>query len=302
MDIDLLKTFIEVYRTRHFGKAAENLFITQSAASARVRLLEEKLGVRLFVRIRNNIQLTPAGQRLLPYAESLLTTWLRASQDIALEHDSRIALTVSGVPSLWDILLQDWLVAAYGLKDIVLNIEAHPPEILHRRLLDGAIDLAFTFEPPRADELDLLEVASVSLIMISGRPDLAAPDALAENYVFVDWGTSFSIVHARSFPDAPAPSARVSLGRIALSLILELGGTAYMAEPMVHDHLREKRLFLVRGAPVIERVAYAVSSAASDRRTEIVRLLALLPGSAHTVQRKVKSGPDGETHLPTGNG
>lgn len=33
MDIDLLKTFVEVVRTRHFGKAAENLYITQSAVS-----------------------------------------------------------------------------------------------------------------------------------------------------------------------------------------------------------------------------------------------------------------------------
>ena len=41
MDIDLLRTFLEVYRTRHFGRTAENLYLTQSAVSARIRLLEE---------------------------------------------------------------------------------------------------------------------------------------------------------------------------------------------------------------------------------------------------------------------
>ncbi|MBL4699794.1 MAG: type II secretion system F family protein [Phycisphaeraceae bacterium] len=45
MDIDLLKTFVEVVRTRHFGKAAENLYITQSAVSFRIRQLEQGLGV-----------------------------------------------------------------------------------------------------------------------------------------------------------------------------------------------------------------------------------------------------------------
>jgi DNA-binding transcriptional LysR family regulator len=65
MDIDLLKTFLEVYRTRHFGRTAENLYLTQSAVSARIRLLEETLGVPLFTRTRNDIQLTPAGTRLL---------------------------------------------------------------------------------------------------------------------------------------------------------------------------------------------------------------------------------------------
>jgi DNA-binding transcriptional LysR family regulator len=72
MDIDLLKTFLEVNRTRHFGRAAENLFLTQSAVSARVRQLEDTIGVPLFTRTRNDIQLTPAGTRLLKYAESIL--------------------------------------------------------------------------------------------------------------------------------------------------------------------------------------------------------------------------------------
>ncbi|MDH5728398.1 MAG: LysR family transcriptional regulator, partial [Gammaproteobacteria bacterium] len=73
-DISLLKTFLELSRSRHFGKTAKNLFLTQSAVSARIKILEDTLGVRLVTRDRNNIQLTPAGMRFLPYAESVLTT------------------------------------------------------------------------------------------------------------------------------------------------------------------------------------------------------------------------------------
>ncbi|MGL5048089.1 MAG: LysR family transcriptional regulator, partial [Shewanella sp.] len=58
MDTDLLKTFLEVSRTRHFGKAAENLYLTRSAVSFRVKQLESILGVALFERQRNNIQPT----------------------------------------------------------------------------------------------------------------------------------------------------------------------------------------------------------------------------------------------------
>ncbi len=39
MDTDLLKTFLEVSKTRHFGKAANNLFVTQAAVSARIKHL-----------------------------------------------------------------------------------------------------------------------------------------------------------------------------------------------------------------------------------------------------------------------
>lgn len=58
MDTELLKTFLEVSRTRHFGRAAEALYLTQSAVSFRIRQLENQLGVNLFTRHRNNIRLT----------------------------------------------------------------------------------------------------------------------------------------------------------------------------------------------------------------------------------------------------
>ena len=73
MDHDLLKTFVEVSKTRHFGKAAENLYLTQAAVSSRVRQLESQLSVQLFFRQRNNIHLTPAGEKLLPLADASLT-------------------------------------------------------------------------------------------------------------------------------------------------------------------------------------------------------------------------------------
>ncbi|WP_311244546.1 LysR family transcriptional regulator, partial [Escherichia coli] len=87
MDTELLKTFLEVSRTRHFGRAAESLYLTQSAVSFRIRQLENQLGVNLFTRHRNNIRLTAAGEKLLPYAETLMSTWQAARKEVA--HTSR---------------------------------------------------------------------------------------------------------------------------------------------------------------------------------------------------------------------
>ena len=84
MDTELLKTFMEVSRTRHFGRAAENLYLTQSAVSFRVRQLEGLLGVELFSRQRNNIRLTPAGEKLLPLAESSVML----EQRMSIQHKS----------------------------------------------------------------------------------------------------------------------------------------------------------------------------------------------------------------------
>ncbi len=86
MDTELLKTFLEVQKTRHFGKAADNLYLTQSAVSFRIRQLEQSLGVTLFNRFRNNIQLTTAGEMLLPHAQAVLSAIASAKQQIATNY------------------------------------------------------------------------------------------------------------------------------------------------------------------------------------------------------------------------
>lgn len=103
MDVGLLKAFLEVHRSKHFGHAAKNLFISQSAVSARIRQLEDELGVRLFSRDRNNIELTAAGKKFLVYAENILNTWNRAKQEIAIPEGIDTFLSVAGLPSIWDI-------------------------------------------------------------------------------------------------------------------------------------------------------------------------------------------------------
>ncbi len=94
MDSELLRTFLEVSKTRHFGRAAESLYLTQSAVSFRIRQLETQLGTSLFTRHRNNIRLTAAGERLVPYAESLMNTWLQAKKKYLMPHNTQSFLLV----------------------------------------------------------------------------------------------------------------------------------------------------------------------------------------------------------------
>lgn len=274
MDIDLLKTFLEVYRTRHFGRTAENLYLTQSAVSARIRLLEETLGAPLFTRTRNDIQLTPAGTRLLKYAEPILNAWNRARQDAALVDEDTVSLAIGASYSLWDILLQDWTHTLYReLPRVALQAEAHGPEVLIRRLLDRALDIGFMFEPPQMAELQVRDIAQIKLIMVADRPRLTAREAVGHGYIMADWGTSFSIAHARHFPDMPPPVIRMGLGRMALAFLLQNGGATYLAEQMVSEYLQSGRLYRVEDAPVIDRQVYAVYPLSSDRKALLEQVL-----------------------------
>ena len=274
MDIEQLRTLLEVNRNRHFRMAAEALFVTQSAVSARIKKLEEELGVSLFERQTRNIQTTPEGNRLLRHAESIMAIWRRARQDVALAEDSGVQLAVGGLFSLWDIFLQDWISALRNnIPRLSLLAESHDHDYLVRRLLDGALDIIFVYEPPQLEELLIREIATVTLIMVSTEPDLSATQALAKNYIMVDWGYSYALQHTRQFPDAPAPAQRMNQARMALNFIMACGGTAYLAEQTVTGYLAERRLYRVAEAPPIIRRAYAVYHRHSDRHDLIANAL-----------------------------
>ena len=277
MDIDLLRTFLEVYRTRHFGRTAENLYLTQSAVSARIRLLEETLGAPLFTRARNDIQLTPAGTRMLKYAETIINAWNRARQDAALGEEDKVSLAIGASYSLWDILLQDWAHRLYSaMPRVALQGEAHGPETLIRKLLDHALDVAFMFEAPQMAELEVREVALIRLVMVADRPRLSAREAVGNGYIMADWGTSFAIAHARHFPDMPPPAVRMELGRMALGFLLHNGGATYLAEQTLSEYLASGLLHRVDEAPVIDRQVYVVYPLASERKPLLEQALSLL--------------------------
>ncbi|HEK9071912.1 TPA: HTH-type transcriptional regulator HdfR, partial [Escherichia coli] len=155
MDTELLKTFLEVSRTRHFGRAAESLYLTQSAVSFRIRQLENQLGVNLFTRHRNNIRLTAAGEKLLPYAETLMSTWQAARKEVA--HTSRHnEFSIGASASLWECMLNQWLGRLYQNQDVHtgLQFEARiaQRQSLVKQLHERQLDLLITTEAPKMDE------------------------------------------------------------------------------------------------------------------------------------------------------
>lgn len=72
IDLVQLRTFVVVAEEQHLTRAAERLFMSQSAASAHVRAVEDRLGTQLFVRTNRSLELTQAGQLVAKKARELL--------------------------------------------------------------------------------------------------------------------------------------------------------------------------------------------------------------------------------------
>ncbi len=72
MELYKLKSFYTVAKLESFSKAAEVLFLTQPAVSTQIKDLEYNFKTKLFDRIGRRIQLTQAGEILLPYVKNIL--------------------------------------------------------------------------------------------------------------------------------------------------------------------------------------------------------------------------------------
>ncbi|MDH5218813.1 MAG: LysR family transcriptional regulator, partial [Gammaproteobacteria bacterium] len=268
MDITFIRTFLELCQTRHFGKTAHALYITQSAVSARIRHLEEQLGVKLLTRERNNIQLTPAGLRFQRHAENIVSVWNLARQDTALEDENRSLLSIGAMFSLWDSSLQNWLgELRQNRTDIAFQVEAQDADTLLGRIREGALDLGFLYDPPPSNQMVSSECGSLELVMVSNEEGLDSETALQrENYILVNWGTEFLTTHARLFTGHRPALTRVNLGRLALDQISRYGGSAYLARDMAEPYITNNTLYYVAEAPVIERRFFAAYAANSQRK------------------------------------
>ncbi len=265
MDVGLLKAFLEIQRTRHFGRAANNLYISQSAISARIRQLECELGIALFSRNRNNIELTPAGRRFHHFAEQIITLWNRARQDISIPDGMIDNLAIAALPCIWDAFLEKWLSRIpEHLPGMALQAESNNTDVILRHLLDGTIDLGILFDPPRVNHLLWKIITPIPLLLVSNQKDVSVQQALSKDYVLVDWGSSFISEHTQLYHDPLIPRLRVDVGHLAYSYLLHNGGSAYLPEPMVRRMLG-KKLHAVKDAPVITKQAYAVYAQTSDK-------------------------------------
>ncbi len=267
MDVELARTFLEIVRTRSFIRAAEQLNVSQTAVSARVRTLEERLGRPLFVRNKNGASLTPAGEQFLRYAPMFVQLWQRARHQVAVPLGRRAVLTIGGELSLWHPWLIEWLHwMRRSAPDVALRVQVDVPDSLTNQVSTGALDLAVMYAPQHRPGARVELLLEEKLVLVATNADRQPLD----NYVYVDWGPDFAQHHELSFPEDNNPGLFVGLGPLALTYILEAGGSGYFRQRVVAPYVAAGKLHLVSGAPSFFYPVYAVCSAQSDN--ELINL------------------------------
>lgn len=101
-----------------------------------------------------------------------------------------------------------------------------------------------------------------TLVLVTTHPD--SKRVIDTDYVYVDWGSDFALHHSLSFPELTDPGLFVGLGPLALSYILEVGGSGYFRLSAVKPYLDTGALRMVPDAPEFSYPAYAVYGTNAD--------------------------------------
>ena len=171
-----LRSFVAAARTGNLGRAAQAQNISAAAISQQLRKLEATLGTSLLVRHSRGVIPTPAGQRLLERAETILRLLDAALEPAGFAAVGEAAVTLV-LPSelgplvaapLATLLRQRWPDLTPELRD-----SAEGPL---ETLCGGQADIALLPDPPELDTLHMVPVASERLGLV-----IAPRDALADS-------------------------------------------------------------------------------------------------------------------------
>jgi len=180
MDQRVLKQFVTLAESLHFGRAAETSHVSPSALSRSIQRLEDELGVVLFERNNRRVSLTHAGKLFLGYARNSLGDWdairntlMAASGELHGEVSMYCSVTAS-YSFLFDILAR----IRQRHPRIEIKLHTGDPEDAINRVLAGTEDIAIAARPRNLHAGLAFKLIDVSplVFIVSKEHELASAD------------------------------------------------------------------------------------------------------------------------------
>jgi DNA-binding transcriptional LysR family regulator len=301
LSLDLLRGFLVAARHLSFTRAAQELWVTQSAISREVKTLEEQIGQPLFRRVNRALQLTHAGETLYRAADEAL-----ALIDAATERVAGAGRTL-GVTST-TALASTWLVPRLS------NFTHLHPQIDVRivasneliRLEREHLDVAIRYVPPwggvpsgeRLMDYQTFPVCSPKLAHDRTRP-LRTPADLAHHVrldfetvlygrPWYDWERWFETMKLRAIK--PTGIQRFSHYDQVIQAAIEGSGVAIGKRPHLARHLREGLLVAPLGREWVASLGgFDIVVSPGTERDSVGTFIAWLRDEANRDQQSLSS-------------
>lgn len=263
-----LETLLWIARLGTFRAAAERLNTTQPAISARVREIEEQLGIAVFRREGRNMVLTARGRRLVQECEPLWAGFEKALLTASgFEGATGVVRIGSGEIAAASCLPGFVHAVERDLPGVTLELELDLTARMFQQLLGGTIDLAFLAGPVASPGIRTAPIGAVGLVWVASAataraggfanslPVWSIPDHSPLHGVTVGSLAAHGIV--------PRSLGTCNNVRTLIDILSGGGGAAVLPEPMVRPSLESGAL-----AEVLPRPDRTIQFEAAIRRTE----------------------------------
>lgn len=249
MTIQQLKIFAAVAENESITLAASSLYLAQPAVSHSLSLLEEELGVPLFVRSHQRLHLSEAGKRLLPYAQNVLNG-LASFQHQASSLGKRPLIRIGSSLAFGEKTLPETL-AGYPQKD---QAEFHcavlPSPEAFSLLEKGAVDFAFLEVNAIPKGYEGRKIFSDRLAFVAA-PSFPCPASLSRNeaatypWLLRDRASGIRQLFEQTLSEAGIsllPSLESTSNAALLSFAEQGMGIALLPISLVEDRLEKRTL------------------------------------------------------------
>ncbi|MFE6600608.1 LysR family transcriptional regulator [Streptomyces albidoflavus] len=247
-----LQLLLAVARLGSLGRAAEELGISQPAASGRVRAMERDLGLALVDRSPRGSRLTPAGALVTDWAGRVVEASAAFDAGVQALRDRRDArLRVAASLTIAEYLLPGWLIALRPLRPATaVSLRAGNSEAVAALLLDGEADLGFVEGPAVPTGLDAVTVARDRLVVVTapGHPwtrrtaPLDAAELSGRPLILREEGSGTRQVLAEAVGGLAAPLLELASTTALKAAVASGAGPAVLSELAVSDELAAGRL------------------------------------------------------------
>jgi DNA-binding transcriptional LysR family regulator len=269
MQLAQVEGFVEVARRGNVSRAAESLFITQPALTARIGALEAEIGTQLFRRGRRGMSLTDAGRAFLPHAERALRA-LRDGAAMVGQVPIGEGLVLGAAPAISTYTLPALLVRFVADRpDARLVVRTGHSEEILEQVVRGDLDVGLIRALHHPD-IELLTILEDELVLVAepghplARRHRIGPTQIGDaRLILFDRTSSFYDLTRSLFRQAGSPPRGVlELDNIdaAKRMVLAGLGVALLPKTAVHDELADGRLRAIElvGTPPIERQIVAI--------------------------------------------
>lgn len=173
MDLHYLEIFYEVAKEKSFTRAAEKLFINQSAVSIQVKKFEEILGTKLFDRSSKKIKLTYTGESLYKMAEEIFEKVKRTEKEISkVIQMGKAKINIGASPVIAEPLLPKLMKEFTDAhNEIEYDITISSKDHLLKLLKEGELDLIIIDNEHIIDEnLEIINIEKGPYVLIGTKP------------------------------------------------------------------------------------------------------------------------------------